>query len=475
FFQVNDHLEPLFVIKGSCFGFEVCLDKAHLTFGAVVQDCKCNLKTTLLNTGDIGSRFRWEYKSIDNIFTITPSAGYCSPGTSAVFCKLENYDKIILTLSGSCVSLPEPNEVISFGTNVREVEKKVISLQNSTVFVARLFLLVVDNTGNDFIVRQYLMARIFNITFEPVLNVFLGSVLFKLPDGQGLLYDLLGIAESPLPNEKKNLEIPTKAAHTEYLTVKNWLQIAQRLKVVTELVKADRSDAPYTLRGTQFITVPGSSERNYKFIIEVYKECNLIFKVMFVNEDGGEYQYYDLFIKVVKCGPIDIINLNTSVRIPVKYELVLENPLGTEVTFDISCVSSEITFQSPCLALPNSMKYINLKYLPLQQGDSICQLDISSTELGSYSYELNLKAGPPPDEKPIHFTANLGSQCTELAHFKNLTKNKAEFICNDCHVVISLPKSIEFISFPVTGKLVITCTDEMLSEFSWVYYLKGIA
>ncbi|GBN58769.1 hypothetical protein AVEN_120837-1 [Araneus ventricosus] len=34
-------------------------------------------------------------------------------------------------------------------------------------------VLVVDNTGNDFIVRQYFKARVIDITFEPVLNAFL--------------------------------------------------------------------------------------------------------------------------------------------------------------------------------------------------------------------------------------------------------------------------------------------------------------
>ncbi|GBL92637.1 hypothetical protein AVEN_123807-1 [Araneus ventricosus] len=48
----------------------------------------------------------------------------------------------------------------------------------STIVIARLFLvvtsvLVVDDTGNDFIVLQYLIDRVIDIKFEPVLNVFL--------------------------------------------------------------------------------------------------------------------------------------------------------------------------------------------------------------------------------------------------------------------------------------------------------------
>ena len=54
--KVGDHIEPLFVIKGSCFGAEFSLDRSLLTFGAVVQDCNYVLKTVILNVGDIGSR-----------------------------------------------------------------------------------------------------------------------------------------------------------------------------------------------------------------------------------------------------------------------------------------------------------------------------------------------------------------------------------------------------------------------------------
>ncbi|GBM22662.1 hypothetical protein AVEN_144445-1 [Araneus ventricosus] len=44
----------------------------------------------------------------------------------------------------------------------------------STVVVARLLLVVADGTANDFIVRQYWIARVIEITFEPILNFNVG-------------------------------------------------------------------------------------------------------------------------------------------------------------------------------------------------------------------------------------------------------------------------------------------------------------
>ena len=76
---------------------------------------------------------------------------------------------------------------------------------------------------------------------------------------------------------------------------------------------------------------------------------------MFINENGGEYQYYDLYFKVVKCGPLDVIKLNTCVRKPVTHELRFENPLTANVNFTISCFSSEIKFHSPFSVPSNSV------------------------------------------------------------------------------------------------------------------------
>ena len=55
-----------------------------------------------------------------------------------------------------------------------------------------------------------------------------GSIFFPLPDGSGLLYNLLGTAEPPKQAGSVQQEIPCKTHHTELLAVKNWLKRPQR-------------------------------------------------------------------------------------------------------------------------------------------------------------------------------------------------------------------------------------------------------
>ena len=94
-----------------------------------------------------------------------------------------------------------------------------------------------------------------------------------------MLYDLVGTAEPPLTNGKIYVDLKTRTTHTELLRVTNWLQITQRFKVVVDPINSEKFISSYNLPGNKYIIVPGNDERNYKFIIQVYKECNLSFKV----------------------------------------------------------------------------------------------------------------------------------------------------------------------------------------------------
>lgn len=55
-FQTDSTIRPLFIARGSCVGAEFRLNRTHLSFGIVVQDCLSETRIVLLNTGDIGAR-----------------------------------------------------------------------------------------------------------------------------------------------------------------------------------------------------------------------------------------------------------------------------------------------------------------------------------------------------------------------------------------------------------------------------------
>ena len=71
-------------------------------------------------------------------------------------------------------------------------------------------------------------------TFKHILTFQLsshpqGSVFFALPDGSGLLYNMVGVAEAPKAAGNITRDIPSKTHYTESMPVSNWLKRPQRL------------------------------------------------------------------------------------------------------------------------------------------------------------------------------------------------------------------------------------------------------
>lgn len=57
-----------------------------------------------------------------------------------------------------------------------------------------------------------------------------GTLFLPLPDGLGLMYNLLGTSDPPEAEEQLNRNIPSRVYYTESLRVKNWLNKLQRLE-----------------------------------------------------------------------------------------------------------------------------------------------------------------------------------------------------------------------------------------------------
>ena len=90
----------------------------------------------------------------------------------------------------------------------------------------------------------------------------------------------------------------------------------------------------------------------YQVIYNMYSW--LMFQVTFVNEQSGEYQYYELSFKSIKPGVISTIDLTTPVRQSVHHKIRLENPLAQAVVFSASCAVPEVLMPATLNVPPNS-------------------------------------------------------------------------------------------------------------------------
>ncbi|XP_061231841.1 hydrocephalus-inducing protein-like [Neopsephotus bourkii] len=74
-----------------------------------------------------------------------------------------------------------------------------------------------------------------------------------------------------------------------------------------------------------------------------------------------------------------------------------------------------------------------LEYQPLQTGESTGHLVLHSSDLGSPSYNLQLKATSSRPEKPVYFHTTLGSHQTITTKIRNFAQQKTEYLLQtDC-------------------------------------------
>ncbi|XP_068116429.1 hydrocephalus-inducing protein homolog [Hyperolius riggenbachi] len=458
-------VRSLLVVRGSSQGLELSLDQDYITFGAVVLQSRATRRVVLSNSGELGARFQWDIKKFQPDFSISPVSGYLTAGTEVTFdvtfhpheissdlhyenlpCVIEGGRTLNLTLSGSCVSLPSSKEVVNFQCQVRNKQTQSIFLSNKTNQSWNLQPIIDGEhwRGSESIsVEAHQQNKAYEITYQPLVmssegKKHQGSIFFPLPDGTGLMYVLQGIAEPPKSSGTIVREVPCKTSYTELLTVSNWLRKAQRFRVIIEVLKPERLDGATSVKGLDYLEVPGSAKRDYKLNFHSHKEGTFSTKVTFRNEATQEYLFYYVTFKSTPPGVIRTIELVTPVRQSTAATITVDNPLSVPVTFSTDCKVPEINLPPHITVPAQSEGTLMFEYQPLKSGESTGRLALQSSDLGLFLYDLLLKATPAVSEKPLYFRTTLGSSQTLTAKFTNYTRQKTEYSCKvdntDFHV-----------------------------------------
>ncbi|XP_074055255.1 hydrocephalus-inducing protein homolog isoform X3 [Macrotis lagotis] len=459
------YLRPLFLINGCCQALEIILDQDHIPFGAVVFQAHATRRLLMINTGDIGTRFQWDVKKFLPNFSITPDKGYITPGMEVAFevtyhptelgkesiyknlnCNIQGGKPIHLTLSGICVSVTGIKETVNFSCQVRSKHIQTIMLSNRSSQAWHLHPIFEGEhwEGPEFLILEaHQQNRPYEITYRPrTMNIdgrkHMGTLFFPLPDGTGWLYILQGTAEAPKALANIFREVPSKTAYIELLPVENWLNKLQRFRVTIDLIKPEKADLSVTIKGLDYIDVLAGSKKDYKLNFFSYKEGIYSVKVTFRNETNNEYLFYLVTFKVLSSGIMKTIELSTFVRQSTTASIKVENPLPFTIFFTTDCRIPDISIPSQFSVPANSEGMVTFDFLPLKAGETVGRLNLHQSDLGTYQYELNLKALPAPPEKPVYFQTVLGSSQTLNTKFINYTRQKIEYSCKidnpDFHV-----------------------------------------
>ncbi|XP_062403912.1 hydrocephalus-inducing protein homolog [Sardina pilchardus] len=447
---------PLLALRGCCHGVEVKLDQDYLTFGAVVQRCQATQCILMQNTGDIGTSFQWDLKSFLPDFSISPVKGYLCPGMEVSFkvtfaptelcqdlryegltCTIEGSSPISLTLTGSCIVPPTAKEVMNFTCQVRSQHTQPLTMSNRTNQRWTLKPVIEGQhwTGApNFIIEPYQQNKVYEVIYKPMVMTtdgkkHQGSIFFPFPDGTGMLYTLVGTAEPPKPVATISHELPCKTTYTEVLPVQNWLPKPQRFRVLLEMIKPDRPDSTISLKGLDYVDVSGLATKDHKISFFSYKEGTFHAKVTFRNEVTGEYLFYLLSFKATAPGVISTIEMVTPVRQVTSASVRVENPLSVSLYFTVECRSPDVSMPSQLSVPAMTQGTLTFEYQPLRTGESTTRLVLHNSELGYFHYDLQLKARPPPQEKPLYFHAPLGSGTYVPLKFINYSRVKSEYSC----------------------------------------------
>nr|XP_012627881.1 hydrocephalus-inducing protein homolog isoform X3 [Microcebus murinus] len=460
FMECMGLLRPLFLLNGCCQALEISLDQDHLAFGPVVYQTQATRRILMLNTGDIGARFKWDAKKFEPHFSISPKEGYITSGMEVSFevsyhptevgkesfyknipCFIQGGNPLTLSLSGVCVGAPAAKEVVNFTCQVRAKHTQTIMLSNRTNQTWNLHPIFEGEhwEGPEFITLEaHQQNKPYEITYRPrTMNVenrkHQGTLFFPLPDGTGWLYALHGTAELPKAVANIYREVPCKTPYTELLPITNWLNKPQRFRVIVEMLKPEKPDLSVTMKGLDYIDVLSGSKKDYKLNFFSYKEGLYTAKVIFRNEVTSEFLYYTVSFRVIPSGVIKTIEMVTPVRQNASASIKVENPLPYSVTFSAECRLADMSMPSQFTVPANSEGTFAFEFQPLKAGESFGKLTLHNGELGYYQYELSLKALPAPPEKPVYFQTVLGSNQSVYAKFTNYTRQKTEYYCRtDC-------------------------------------------
>ncbi|XP_018307393.1 hydrocephalus-inducing protein homolog [Mycetomoellerius zeteki] len=507
-FQTNSTIQPLFILRGSCIGAEFRLNKTYVPFGIVVRGCLSETKIMLLNTGDIGARFKWNMLKLPEDFNIAPATGYCSPGMDVNFVisfqptrhdsliegnatlEIEKYRDLGLRITGASCKLPDPIDTLFFSCRVREKIMRSLNVENDIV----TWKLKPEITGEYFFVDKVSYdpskkSATCTIAYVPLVmncesNLHEGTLLLKLPDDKApLVYCLRGLSLPPQVLQRITRQFPAKTKYTELLPVYNWLSRQQRFECQIENINGKdpvETVKMFTFVGNTKIDVPANGQRDYRAEFYSYKESKYNFKITFTNEEN-EYQFYELQYDITRPQEIESIKLITVVRSPVCHALELDNPLKKQdIIYTAKCQHPCITIHDvPKLVAPLCSEIIRIEYRPLHPAEeTTVALDVNCEELGLFPYELRLRAIPASPEKTTRVDAVLGSSVTFSLNVTNHAENTAIFIIKVNNECFTTPKNIEVpalrsASFDVTYEpcdvenvsATMTATSEIAGEF----------
>jgi hydrocephalus-inducing protein len=187
-------------------------------------------------------------------------------------------------------------------------------------------------------------------------------------------------------------------------------------------------------QGLDYIDVPAGGSKEYKLQFFAYKEGLTMADIVFRNEQTLEFVAYETTFRASATTTMDTVHLTSVVRQAVAHTISLDNPLGSPVTFSVSCVVADRS-SCPEIHAPASFRApaksenaeFTFEFLPVRAREFSAKLVLSSSELGAFQYDLVLCGTPAPPLPIERFKASLGEAVTRRFRFVNYSSQRGEY------------------------------------------------
>lgn len=372
----------LFNLAGACLGLDVMLEVDTLTFGSVCEGAKLTKSVQIYNGGDVPTQFKFDTSKLGRDYSIQPAQGFLAPQSDVavaitfaptrlgrdirvdgIRCAVEGVpDPLFLSVTGDCVARPATTgTALNFACKVRETATATISLPKNDTDKPWTLAPVISNDFWSGPVTVEVPAKgtaTYPLTYKPLLMTkeggpvdappivpgspvqdpvllqvglaqHTGTVFLPLPDGSGMLYQLVGKAAAPSSAGVISQKTPAKKVLNFTVPVNNWMRSTQRF-VVSWDAKAVPPSAQ--LKGARTLDVPGLGTREYKLSYLPALEGKATVPLTLTNEQTGEYLTYSLELEASAPGTTGTIALESVVRQSISHTISIPNPLAAAAT-----------------------------------------------------------------------------------------------------------------------------------------------
>eukprot|EP00501_MAST-03F_sp_TOSAG23-6_P000263 GSMAST32.ASY1.ANO1.269.1 assembled CDS len=468
--QEDGRTLTLCTVAGACLGVDARLDTECLPFGAVCSQSFIKRKVVLQNSGDVGTKYRWN-SLFKPHFSIEPKEGYLDSHSQVIFeitfhpqkvsddirnespqIMLEGSQPIGLTLTGSCVPQPEQEE-LNFESRVRETQVKTVTISNPTKMEWNLCAAFENEywSGLDVLTIPAGSEGQYEVKYTPLTmtpNVagavdddakHNGLLFFALPNGKTASWKLIGVSTKPVVDELPEgtrLSTPCKETLIIALPVRNWLKEAQKFTVEIKVADEDEKEATF-LRGAQTVVLPAMAKRQYKLSYTPWTVSDTRTTVTFRNEKTGEYFFYEFTLRSLSSEEANfILRLGSICRVPTTQLITVENPLPPTTVVNLpedfwTCDDSNVRVKAVGELSGRPEGTFEVEYRPLVVGvkQATLMLNLGSV-LGSFKYDLELIATEGAAESSLHFNVPLGESSKKIFRFKSFCPEAARYSCS---------------------------------------------